>query len=87
MGVDKIGINRTLVSLKKIARIIARMHETQKLKHKSQLNNLEISSGALVVTVSLIPHFPRSRITKADARIVQARAQNIVIKYIAGMVL
>lgn len=80
MGVDKIGINKTLISLKKIARIIARMHETQKLRHKSQLNSSEISLGAFVVTVSLIPHFPSSRMIKADAKAIQARAQSIITK-------
>ena len=69
-----------LISLKKIARIIARMHELQKLRHKSQLNNLEMSLGAFVVTVSLIPHFPKSKIMKADAKAIQARAQSIITK-------
>lgn len=39
MGVDIIGISIMLISLKKIARMAARMTDVQKLKQKSQSNN------------------------------------------------
>ena len=39
MGVDIIGINKIFISLKKIARMTARMTDVQKLRQKSQSNN------------------------------------------------
>lgn len=39
MGVDIIGIIKIFISLNKIARMIARMNDVQKLRQKSQSNN------------------------------------------------
>ena len=47
-----------------IARMTARMSEIQKLKQKSQSNNLDISIGALSTIRSRIPNFSNSIIVK-----------------------
>lgn len=57
-----------LISLKKIARKIARTSDVQKLKQKSHSNSREMSFGALAIILSLMPNFPISRIAKADAK-------------------
>ena len=69
IGVDNIGINKMLISLKKIARMQARMRDTQKLRQKSQLNNFEIILGALVIMASLIPVLPNSKMINAGTKI------------------
>ena len=76
------------ISLKKIARIDARIKDDQKLKQKSQLNSLEISFGALVIILSRIPSFPMSKIKNADAvDIIVKNESIIIIKIIADIVL
>ena len=87
MGVDIIGINIMLISLKKIARIIARINENQKLKQKSHSNNWEISLGAMVIILSRIPSFPISKMANAAAKATHIKAESIVIKYIADIIL
>ena len=63
------------------------MTDTQKLKQKSQSNNREISFGALVIMLSLIPNFPISNMTNAAAKAIYIKAESIVIKYTVDIVL
>lgn len=67
--------------------MIARISDVQKLKQKSQSNNREISFGALVIILSLMPSFPISKMTKAEAKVIQIKAAISVIKYIVDIVL
>lgn len=76
-----------LISLKKIARIQARMRDTQKLRQKSQLNNLEITLGALAIIASLIPVLPNSKIINAGTKIKYISAQNGVMECTTGIIL
>lgn len=76
------------ISLKKIARINARIKDDQKLKQKSQLNSWEISFGALAITLSLIPSFPMSKIKNADAVDIMVKNESIIIiKHIGDIAL
>ena len=65
----------------------ARMRDIQKLKQKSQLNNLEIILGALAIIASLIPVLLNSKMVNAGTRIKQISAQNTVAKYTTDIVL
>ena len=65
----------------------ARMTDVQKLRQKSQLNNWEISFGALAIMLSLIPNFPISNIANAAAKAIYIKAENIVIKYTVDIIL
>lgn len=47
-------------------RISARISDVQKLKQKSQSNNLEISFGDLIIISSRIPNLPISKIPNAE---------------------
>ena len=80
-------MNRTSNSLKKIARMTARMSDVQKLKQKSQSNNWEISLGALAIILSLTPNFPISNIMNAAAKAIYIKAKSSVIKYIVDIIL
>jgi hypothetical protein len=82
-----IGISIILMSLKKIARMIARISDVQKLKQKSQSNNREISLGALVIISSRTPSFPISKIANAAAKVIYIKAESIVIKYTVDIIL
>jgi hypothetical protein len=73
-------MNKIAISLKKIARMIARMTDVQKLRQKSQSNNLEMSFGALAIMLSLIPNFPISNIINAAAKAIYIKAESSVIK-------
>lgn len=63
------------------------MSDVQKLKQKSQSNNWEISLGALVIMLSLIPNFPISNMINAAAKVVYIKAKSSVIKYIVDIIL
>ena len=67
--------------------MLARMSDVQKLKQKSQSNNLEIRIGAFAIISSRIPSFPISKIIKAEARAIYIKAESIVIKYTVDIVL
>jgi hypothetical protein len=67
--------------------MLARMSDVQKLKQKSQSNNLEIKIGAFAIISSLIPSFPISKIIKAEARAIYIKDESIVIKYTVDIVL
>lgn len=60
--------------------MIARMTDVQKLRQKSQSNNLEMSFGALAIMLSLIPNFPISNIINAAAKAIYIKAESSVIK-------
>lgn len=60
--------------------MIARMTDVQKLRQKSQSNNLEMSFGALAIMLSLIPNFPISNIINAAAKAIYIKAESNVIK-------
>lgn len=60
--------------------MIARMADVQKLRQKSQPNNLEMSFGALAIMLSLIPNFPISNIINAAAKAIYIKAESSVIK-------
>lgn len=60
--------------------MIARMADVQKLRQKSQSNNLEMSFGALAIMLSLIPNFPISNIINAAAKAIYIKAESSVIK-------
>lgn len=60
--------------------MIARMTDVQKLRQKSQSNNLEMSFGALAIMLSLIPNFPISNIINATAKAIYIKAESSVIK-------
>lgn len=59
------------------------MTEIQKLKQKSQSNNLEMSFGAVEIILSRIPSLPISKIINAATRAMT----HAVIKYISDIVL
>lgn len=63
----------------------ARMSDVQKLKQKSQSNNLEISFGARAIISSRTPNFPISRIPNADAHAIIAAI--LITKYNVGIAL
>ena len=65
MGVDIIETNKSIEALKIIAKMIARMNENQKLKQKSQSNNLEINRGARIIISFLIPSLSINKMPKA----------------------
>ena len=65
----------------------ARMSDVQKLKQKSQSNNLEISLGALAIILSLMTNFPISNITNAAAKAIYIKAESNVIKYTVDIIL
>ena len=65
MGVDIIETNKSIEVLKIIAKMIARMNENQKLKQKSQSNNLEINRGARIIISFLIPSLSINKMPKA----------------------
>ena len=60
--------------------MIARIAEVQKLRQKSQSNNLEISFGALAIMLSLIPNFPISNMINAAVKAIYSKAKSNVIK-------
>ena len=76
-----------LISLKKIARMIARMSDTQKLKQKSHSNNREINLGASAIILFLMPNFPISNITNAAVKAIYIKAKSNVIKYTVDITL
>lgn len=85
IGADITGMNKSIISLKKIARMTARIAESQKLKQKSQLNNSEISLGALAITSSRTSSLHISKIANAEAHAtIAARA---IIKYTVDITL
>ena len=84
MGVDTIGINKTNISLRIIARIIARISESQKLKQKSQLKSSEMSLGALAIISSRTPSLPISKIPNAEMHAIIITS---VIKCISDIIL
>ena len=63
------------------------MNDTQKLKQKSQSNNLEISLGALAIMLSLIPNFPVSNIINAAVKATHTKAKSNIIKYTVDIIL
>lgn len=65
MGVDIIETNKSIGVLKIIVKMIARMNENQKLKQKSQSNNLEINRGARIIISFLIPSLSINKMPKA----------------------
>lgn len=67
--------------------MIARIREIQKPKQKSQLNNCEIKRGAVIITLSRIPNLPISNIIKAAVSAMYIVAKNIIIRYIADIIL
>ena len=74
--------------LKKIARIIARINDVQKLRQKSQSNNSEMSFGAFAIISSRMPILLINNIIKADVSdIAHTKAQNSIIKYIVDIIL
>ena len=85
MGVDIIGTNKSIGPLKIIAKTIARMSENQKLKQKSQSNNLEINRGARIIISFLISSLPINKMPKA-AILATIKATSI-IKYIVDIIL
>lgn len=85
MGVDIIGTNKSIGSLKIIAKMIARMSENQKLKQKSQSNNLEINRGARIIISFLISSLSINKMPKAA--ILAAIKATSIIKYIVGIIL
>lgn len=87
MGADIIGIIRIFILLNIIARMLARMSDVQKLRQKSQSNNLEIIIGALAIISLRMPSFPISKIIKAEARATYIKAESIVIKYTVDIIL
>lgn len=71
------------------AKMTARISEIQKLKQKSQSNNLDSNMGARSITRSLIPSFSNS-ITIKDVMqaIITAYIKTVsIIIYIVGIVL
>lgn len=75
------------ISLRIIARIIARIKDTQKLKQKSHANNCEISLGAPQIILSLIPNFSINKIIKAAISEAVTTIKNMVIQYNVGIIL
>lgn len=66
---------------KKIPRIIPIVVHAQKLRQKSQLNNSDITFGALSIILSLNPILPISKIRKEDTPII-TKAYNPISKII-----
>lgn len=62
------------------------MTDVQKLKQKSQPNNLEISGGAPSIILSRIPNLPINKIINAAVSDTQVRAEAIIIKYIVDII-
>lgn len=56
------------------------MADVQKLRQKSQSNNLEMSFGALAIMLSLIPNFPISNMINAATKAIYIKAESSVIK-------
>ena len=65
--------------------MIARINDTQKLKQKSQSNNLEISFGARIIILSRIPNFPISKIPNAEVHAIIIAMY--IISHIVGIAL
>lgn len=63
------------------------MTDVQKLKQKSQSNNLEISGGASSIILSRTPNLPINKIINAAVSDTQASAEAIIIKYIVDITL
>ena len=76
-----------LISLKIIARIIARISDVQKLKQKSHSNNWEISLGASATILSRMPSLSASKIANAADEDMYIKAESIVIKYTVDIIL
>lgn len=70
-----------------IASIISMNNDVQKLKQKSQLNNCEISFGALSIIAFLTPNLSIRSIANADANVTKTSKNKNVIKYISGIAL
>lgn len=77
------GKNKTIGLTKKTERVIARMREIQKLKHRSQLISCDNNLGALITNQSLNPILLITRIIKAEPNVIPAN----IIKYIVDIIL
>ena len=61
------------------------MTDVQKLKQKSQSNNLEISGGASSTILSRTPNLLINKIINAAVSDTQVSAEAIIIKYIVDI--